>query len=83
MSGLQTKKPTKEDQSVLQEAKDLIIVALDDGKALAAELYAWAHSLHISERTLKRAKAELGIPSKKFGKAWFWRLPPEQEDQTV
>jgi putative DNA primase/helicase len=70
-----------EDRSALQTAKDFLIVALSDGAVSAAQLFADAESHHISERTLKRAKADLGVTAKKVGNAWVWRLPLKQEGQ--
>jgi len=79
----ETQESSKEDHSALKEAKDFLIEALsDDEERYASELIKWAHSLRISERTLKRAKAELGILTRKFGNAWTWQLPPKPEDQT-
>jgi hypothetical protein len=30
----------------------------------------------ISRNTLKRAKSDLGVTAKRFGKGWGWQLPP-------
>lgn len=48
--------------------------ALGAGSRLAAELIAEAAGRHISETSLRRAKAKLGIVARRAGKSWEWAL---------
>jgi hypothetical protein len=63
------------------EAADFIRQELAAGPVPAAEMTTRAAALGIAEKTLKRAKQEVGVRSGK-GKgsqtgAWYWELPPE------
>ncbi|WP_273843177.1 AAA family ATPase [Rubrobacter calidifluminis] len=71
-----------EERSALDEAKELLGELLADGEVEASAVMAEARRAQISERTLKRAKRELGILSerrgdcnKRGGGTWFWKLP--------
>jgi RecA-family ATPase len=52
---------------------------LRSGPQASAGIMAAADAVGISERTLNRAKATLGVLSAREGKEWFWRLPTFQE----
>jgi len=60
---------------MLEVAQDFLRDILADGKRPAKEIYEEGISFGLSERTLDRAKAELGIVSKRDGKTWVWGLP--------
>jgi len=63
--------------SSLKEAKDFLSKCLADGPMDADEILAAAHSEMISEITLRRAKKELGVISKKKqgdDQPWMWSL---------
>lgn len=48
--------------------------ALGAGPRLAAELIAEAAGRHLSETSLRRAKAKLGIVARRAGKGWQWAV---------
>ncbi|PIR48109.1 hypothetical protein COU80_06065 [Candidatus Peregrinibacteria bacterium CG10_big_fil_rev_8_21_14_0_10_55_24] len=79
----------EEEKSALEEAEEYLKEELRDGPKRARELYADAKDAGISERTLKRAKANLNIERTKdgFGKDgfWSWQLPssPKSASKTV
>ena len=50
---------------------------LADGPHRASEIYELAEDAGIAERTLKRAKGDLGVVSEKQGDGWWWRRPAE------
>lgn len=58
-------------------AKNFLMATLADGPMSKAEIEAAARANCISERTLRRAKDELGVIVKKDGEGggWTWRLP--------
>ncbi len=59
-------------------AEDFLKDLLKDVEVKASEVMADAQKNGISERTLHRAKARLGIKSRSEGfrpKVWYWRLP--------
>src|SRR5262249_6067442 len=61
----------------IEDAKSWLILRLgSSGPRLANEIATEAKDAGISERTLKRAKGELGVQSKKAGTAWLWELRP-------
>lgn len=47
----------------------------------AKEVAAWAKSEMIAPRTLKRAKKDLKIPSRKMGEEWYWFPTADMEQQ--
>jgi putative DNA primase/helicase len=59
------------------EARELLRVLLADGPAPAKDIMTEARTQGISERTLRKAKADLSVKSEKSGMAgsWVWRLP--------
>lgn len=62
-------------RDVLGEAKQLLSSLLSDTTQPSKLIAGKARALNISERTLKKAKKELGIVSEKVGEQWFSRLP--------
>jgi len=66
-----------EELSGRQEATEFLKNLLQDGAVAAIEVFKAARACAISEKTLKRAKKEMGIISEKadFGGGWFWRIP--------
>lgn len=65
-----------ENPSALNEAQGFLRESLQHGSAKQVDLIAEARKLGISESTLKRAKAALGIVSRKDGMhgGWIWVL---------
>ena len=63
------------ERTPLEEAKAWLDAQLTDKPVPSASVLKKAKADGIAERTLKRAKAELGIVSEREGKAWVWRLP--------
>jgi hypothetical protein len=63
------------------KAKKFLETELAAGPRLAKEMFEAADARDISKNTLKRAKSELGVVTKKEGDAWMWCLPEhEQQD---
>ena len=66
-----------EDDTPRNEAKQWLLAKL--ATAMPAKwVWAQAKGDGIAERTLKRAKKELGVISDKLGDAWVWRLPNQE-----
>lgn len=63
----------------LQIAKEVLEKALSDGARQQQEIMSLMHNNGIGESTAKKAKAQLGIVSKKQGLLWFWALPNADE----
>ena len=57
------------------EASEFIRDTLMFGKVRASIIYDKANLLGLSERTLKRAKARLGVRTFKDGREWYWDIP--------
>ena len=59
------------------EAEELLTQTLKDGPVPAREIYTLAKEQDIAERTLERAKKNLGVQSYKKGLegGWLWELP--------
>ncbi len=74
---LSTKKPPPETQA--EKAQRLIKTTLARGPVPAAEMEELAKDQGISHKTLKRAKADLGVISTKRADGWYWELPVEAE----
>ena len=74
-----TKSPAARD-----EAKQFLANLLADGPVLATEVKDAASGNGISERTLKRAKQELGVQAEKDGATgkWSWHLPGKSKAPT-
>ena len=45
------------------------------GKVKASIIYDKANLIGLSERTLQRAKARLGVRTFKEGREWYWDIP--------
>lgn len=69
------KDPDERDRTPIQEARQYLIDALEDGPKPAKELINGAKYSGFSIRTLKTAKAELKIESYREGDIWFWSFP--------
>ena len=59
----------------MQAAKDALSSVLADGPIPQQAVMAMMRGAGISESTAKKAKAQMGIVSKKQGPMWFWALP--------
>jgi hypothetical protein len=66
-----------EDDTPRDEAKQWLLAKLSTAMP-AKWVWAQAKGDGIAERTLKRAKKELGVISDKLGDAWVWRLPNQE-----
>lgn len=67
----------QEAPSALAVAEDFISAALKDGPQPRKQIEDAAQAGGISEASLRRAKKQLGVLSKKDGAgAWLWSLPP-------
>ncbi|MDD5050968.1 MAG: AAA family ATPase [Candidatus Pacebacteria bacterium] len=64
-----------EDKGALQEAEDFLREVLKEGAMLSRDVWKEAAENKIAERTLKRAKANLGIVSEKSPSGWMMELP--------
>ncbi|MEQ8848255.1 AAA family ATPase [Botrimarina sp.] len=73
------------DGSALDEAVRWLREALAMGPRPGKELKSDARRDGVSERTLDRAKAKLGVENAPdgFGGPWLWRLPPSAESARV
>ena len=71
-------KPTTESQAMLAER--WLLEVLDIGPVAVKQVLERAASEGIAERTLKRAKAELGVDSVKGPGGWYWILPIGDDD---
>jgi RecA-family ATPase len=78
---------TTEEKSEKHDAISFLRDALKSGEKTSVAVFSDAKKNGISERTLKRAKADLGIKSVKRGgtfggeQGWFWFLPDAEECQ--
>jgi hypothetical protein len=70
----------KTDSRKLDKAKELLKTRLADGSMPSSALEAEAISLGIGKRTLKTARKELGVISRKAGSAWYLILPETKQD---
>jgi KaiC/GvpD/RAD55 family RecA-like ATPase len=73
MNGVQRTRP--ENKSA--EAQSFIKVILYNGAVPSADILEMAAARGIAEKTLQRAKSELGVFSRKIGNVWYWELPIE------
>src|SRR5215217_605239 len=68
--------PDEEEKSALCEAKEFLLSELRGGPMAARQVKKNAVEADVSERTLKRAKAALGVIStKEADGSWTWSLP--------
>jgi hypothetical protein len=70
------------ERTPIDEAKAWLDAQLAEQPVPSATILKKAKADGIAERTLKRAKAELGIVSEREGKAWVWRLPEMPSNET-
>lgn len=70
----------KSGNSLLDEAKKFLTKSLAGGAELFTILVKDALKNGISDTTLRRAKAELGVESRKTSEGWVWELPKGGED---
>jgi putative DNA primase/helicase len=68
-----------EEHSALGEAKEFLLEELKAGPVPVKKIYAEARDAGHSEKTLNRAKKELGIKAAKagFSGGWAWNIPPQ------
>lgn len=66
-----------EELSARDDAKSFLLQVLADGPVAASQIFREARDAGHSEKTLKRAKKELGVHSAKSGMSekWRWELP--------
>jgi replicative DNA helicase len=67
----------EEERSMLDAAIEVLQNILAGGAVAAEDVRKQAHAAGVSDRTLDRAKARLGVSARKqgFGGAWLWELP--------
>lgn len=58
----------------LEEAEDFLQEILAGGDAAAADIMVWAQENGISEKTLRRAKKNLGVKATRKDERWIWSL---------
>src|SRR5215204_422737 len=76
------KEPTDPEQkSALFEAKEFLSQELEDGSVPAEQVEKDARAAQVSMRTLKRAKRELGVRSRKQGDVWYWVLAGDKAEE--
>jgi putative DNA primase/helicase len=71
-----------EERSAVTEAIEWLRGYLGDGPQPADGVYAQARKDGIAERTLKRAKAKMGVASRREGASWVWVPPEKNASQT-
>ena len=59
----------------LNTAEDFLEDVLRNGEIKQVEIFEKATSEGIKERTLRQAKKNIGVESKKIGDSWYWKLP--------
>ncbi len=64
-------------RTALEEAKDFLREVLANGRVPSKELNEQAEQLGISERTLRRARSDLGVTAEQVGNQWYASLPSE------
>ena len=70
--------PGDDEATALDDACGFLRSELANGPKPAKYLYGEGRQAGHSERTLKRAKAQLGIESRKETSAWVWAMPAER-----
>ena len=69
----------EEEKTALSEAKEFLLSELRDGPMAAKQVKKNADEADVSQRTLKRAKAALGVIStKETDGSWTWSLPVKE-----
>jgi archaellum biogenesis ATPase FlaH len=61
----------------LGSAKAFLREILADGPVPSAEIRKQAKAENLGQRTVEKAKADLGIVSRRHGKAWLWTFPED------
>jgi DNA repair protein RadA/Sms len=69
--------------AVIDVAVDFLETALDEGPVPQKKIEASAKRWNISQRTLARAKQQLGIKSSKEKSGWTWSLPRKKGPSTM
>ena len=66
-----------DDRPARNDAADFLQKLLADGPVESTEVFRQAKANGIKERTLNRAKGDIGVKSLKlgFGGGWYWSLP--------
>lgn len=64
----------------LEEAKEFLRTVLVTGPERAKTVFTEAEALGIRKRTLKRAKADLGVETMKGRDGWLWSLAKNEEE---
>lgn len=78
--------PRRECGSRLGAAKDFLFVTLAHGAVPEKDIAAKAADLHIAQKTLRRAKEDLGVTASRRGGRhgqWLWELPPHAVPKVV
>jgi putative DNA primase/helicase len=68
-------------QTAKREAREFLLDRLEAGPMNSDDIIAEAKQEGIAEKTLRRAKKDLGIKSRRRGGTdgtWFWELPPKK-----
>ena len=76
-------RPRKANGDGLAHAIKFLTEYLAGGERKARDVEATARRRKIAETTLKRAKAQLQIASRKVGSSWLWSLPPHEQPQIL
>src|SRR5262245_34068060 len=70
-----------------REAREFLLEGLGAGPAKASDILEEAQQEGLAVRTLKRAKKDLGIKSRKtpskFDGEWYWELPPKPKSAST
>lgn len=73
-----------EESNGLADAKDFLLEVLKEGPKISEEISREARRAKVAQRTLDRAKATLGIRSRKIGfgmgQHWVWLLPDQADE---
>jgi hypothetical protein len=70
------------DRSAVDEACEILRDTLADGPLTANDVTRVVRDAGVAQRTLDRAKARLGVKSKKVGKErWLWGLPDDESQE--
>lgn len=70
----------EEERTALDDAKDFIREALDGRDMAAGQMFKDARAAGVSDKTLKRAKSQLRVKSRKDGSEWVWLALEGQGD---
>lgn len=70
----------EEERTAIDDAKDFIREALNGRNMAAGQMFRDARAAGIADKTLKRAKAQLRVKSRKDGAEWVWLALEGQGD---